>query len=417
MRSAVARTPLRVCWYNTLAPGTWYVRPMSRNVLQFWLALVLALYADSEAGAQNIIEPFLGVRHIQQTETLPRRLNINVVEIDLAAPGLTFLVTPGGPHPRPFGTNGLPMETIRQTPRQFANGVGAQIAINGSFYSSQSFGGVPWANNLALTASNGEKYSPWELPSSPNFDDALNITHNNDAAIVRMAASIPTGFETDPPVPVYNAISGSHRLVTNGVNVAPPPGGDSLTQIHPRTAVGVTADNRLLLMTVDGRQSGFSEGVNLVELANLMLSHGALDAINLDGGGSTQMVMNFYDDELAAQVVNSPSEAQRAVGASLAVFAARPGDFNADGNVDAADFVAWRNSGGAPSGYASWRANFGRATATQASLATIPEPMSWTLTASAILVLFTLQRAFGTATALKESSIFISDPAHRAPPP
>ena len=347
--------------------------------------LLTILCARSVPATEIVDEPFLGVRNIHQTETSPRRLNINVIEIDLTTPGLRFRVTPGGPHPRPNGSNGIPMETVRTTPRQFANDIGAQIAINGSFYSSQSIGGVLWANNLGLTASNGEKYSPWELPSSANFDDALNITRLNEAAIVRMAAAIPTGFETNPPVSVYNAITGSHRIVTNGVNVAPPPGSDNLTLVHPRTAVGVTADNKLLLMTVDGRQSGFSEGVNLVELANLMLSHGAHNAINLDGGGSTQMVMNYYGDAAQALLVNSPSEAERLVGASLAVFVPRSGDFNANGAVDAADYVIWRKTSGSQSGYNVWRANFVSASLGASSISPVPEPAHAIIIAIALL--------------------------------
>ena len=355
---------------------------------RFWIVLGIASMPGVANAAEIVTAPFLGVRHIHQTETSPRRLNIDVVEIDLSAPGLSFQMTPGGAHPRPLGSNGLPMETVRQTPRQFANAVGAQIAINGSFYSAQTIGGVLWANNLGLTASNGDAYSPWESPFSANFDDALNITQDNQAAVVRMAASIPTGFETDPPVPVYNAVTGSHRLVTDGANVAPPPGSDNLTLIHPRTAVGVTADNKLLLMTVDGRQPGVSEGVNLVELANLMLSRGARDAINLDGGGSTQMVMNYYGDAAAALVVNSPSESERLVGTSLAVFAAPSGDYNADGWVDAADYVAWRKFDGSPSGYDSWRANFGLPDGGLGSRS-VPEPSTSALAALAACVLLT----------------------------
>src|SRR5688572_24601597 len=93
------------------------------------LVLSLALSARCGEAAQVVFEPFLGVRHIHQTEMAPRLLNINVVEIDLSAPGLSFQLTPGGPHPRPIGSNGLPMETVRQTPRQLANSIGAQIAI------------------------------------------------------------------------------------------------------------------------------------------------------------------------------------------------------------------------------------------------------------------------------------------------
>jgi hypothetical protein len=359
---------------------------MKRLRLPLTVVLLMMLSARSARAAHVIDEPFLGVRHIHQTETSPRRLNINVVEIDLTTPGLRFRVTPGGPHPRPNGTNGIPMETVRKTPRQFANEIGAQIAVNGSFYSSQTIGGVIWANNLGLTASNGDKYSAWELPSSANFDDALNITRLNEAAIVRMAAAIPTGYETNPPVTVHNALTGSHRIVMNGANVAPPPGGDNLTLIHPRTAVGVTADNKLLLMTVDGRQSGFSEGVNLQELANLMLSHGAHNAINLDGGGSTQMVMNYYGDSAGALLVNSPSEAERLVGASLAVYVPRSGDFNADGFVDAADYVIWRKTGGSQSDYDNWRANFHAASGGAMSASPVPEPLN-ALTVTLVSVL------------------------------
>jgi Phosphodiester glycosidase len=360
-----------------------------RTRCSLWLALGLALFARFACGAQIVSDPFLGVRHIRQTETSPRPLQINVVEIDLSAPGLRFQVSPGGAHPRPLGTNGQPMETVRQTSRQFANAISAQIAINGSFYASQTIGGALWANNLGLTTSNGERYSPWELPSSPNFDDALNITQSNQAAIVKMPASIPTGFETNPPVTLYNTVTGSHRIVTAGANVAPPPGSDNLTLVHPRTAVGVTANNKLLLMTVDGRQPGFSEGVNLQELANLMLSHGAKDAINLDGGGSTQMVMNYYGDALAAQVLNTPSDgSERSVGTNLAVFALPNGDYNQDGRVEAADYVVWRKPIGSQFAYDAWRQRFGAVAGSNPGQgAAIPEPATCILAALAALAM------------------------------
>lgn len=69
----------------------------------------------------------------------------------------------------------------------------------------------------------------------------------------------------------------------------------------PRTAIGITADQKLLLVTVNGRKSGISIGVTLNELAELMLELGAVDAMNLDGGGSTVMVIRD-------QVLNLPSD-------------------------------------------------------------------------------------------------------------
>tara|TARA_Y100001968_G_scaffold92788_1_gene83417 strand:- start:3723 stop:5408 length:1686 start_codon:yes stop_codon:yes gene_type:complete len=77
-----------------------------------------------------------------------------------------------------------------------------------------------------------------------------------------------------------------------------------LTRRNPRTAIGETAAGDILLITVDGRQPGYSAGMSINEMRRLMAGLGAVNAINLDGGGSTTMVVN---DE----VVNSPSSANR----------------------------------------------------------------------------------------------------------
>jgi hypothetical protein len=58
---------------------------------------------------------------------------------------------------------------------------------------------------------------------------------------------------------------------------------------HPRCALGVS-DDELLAVCCDGRRSGVDAGLDLVELAELMRSFGARDAINLDGGGSATLV-------------------------------------------------------------------------------------------------------------------------------
>jgi exopolysaccharide biosynthesis protein len=61
---------------------------------------------------------------------------------------------------------------------------------------------------------------------------------------------------------------------------------------QPRTIAGIDANGRLILVTIDGRQPGVSEGATLSEEAALMRSLGAVDAMNLDGGGSTAMAVN-----------------------------------------------------------------------------------------------------------------------------
>lgn len=69
---------------------------------------------------------------------------------------------------------------------------------------------------------------------------------------------------------------------------------------NPRTAIGYTEDNNLVLVAVDGRE-GSSVGLTLVELAKLMKSFGCTNAINLDGGGSTVMYVK-------GQIVNHPHQ-------------------------------------------------------------------------------------------------------------
>ena len=89
---------------------------------------------------------------------------------------------------------------------------------------------------------------------------------------------------------------------------------------HPRTAVGVAAGGRrLLLVTVDGRQAPYSDGMTLRELAEFLRTIGAADAINLDGGGSTTMVVRRAEGSYAP--VNRPSdlEGERPVANALAV--------------------------------------------------------------------------------------------------
>ena len=62
----------------------------------------------------------------------------------------------------------------------------------------------------------------------------------------------------------------------------------------PRSGLGITADNRLVMVSVDGRQPELSVGVTLKELAEILKSYGAQDALNLDGGDSTRMVIRWF---------------------------------------------------------------------------------------------------------------------------
>lgn len=68
--------------------------------------------------------------------------------------------------------------------------------------------------------------------------------------------------------------------------------GKAINDRHPRTAIGYTRDGRLILLMVEGRNPGKAAGASLTQLANILLGLGCVEALNLDGGGSSCMLVN-----------------------------------------------------------------------------------------------------------------------------
>ena len=106
---------------------------------------------------------------------------------------------------------------------------------------------------------------------------------------------------------VWNTLSFGPAILTGGkvvdgienVEVDTNVGNHSIQGDQPRTAVGVIDANHLVFVVVDGRSTGYSKGVTLPELAQIMQGLGATTAYNLDGGGSSTMYFN-------GAVVNNP---------------------------------------------------------------------------------------------------------------
>lgn len=127
------------------------------------------------------------------------------------------------------------------------------------------------------------------------------------------------------PAKVKEQVGGSPRLVMNGRNyfqeAYAQEGGASPFTREPRTGAGFSADSsKLILITVDGRQGNLSVGMTLNELADFMVQVGVGHGINLDGGGSTTMVVRDV-------IMNSPSDGgERSVSNSLLVFSSAPTD-------------------------------------------------------------------------------------------
>ncbi len=116
-----------------------------------------------------------------------------------------------------------------------------------------------------------------------------------------------------------SVIGGGPQLIKNGrveiTNAAEKILPTFVSDGHPRTAIARLKSGQILLLTVDGRQPGESVGMSLVMLADLLLEFGAVEAINLDGGGSTTMVIRN-------KLVNKPSDAtgERPVSDAILVY-------------------------------------------------------------------------------------------------
>lgn len=143
------------------------------------------------------------------------------------------------------------------------------------------------------------------LSALPGTDEAIRLLSLRVGEQIRLTWSF--GWPG-----VFDAIGGGPALVTEG-RIAVQDCEGYLCRTHPRTGVGITADGQILLVVVDGRQPGYSTGMTMQEFARLFLDLGAVDAMNLDGGGSSTMVVN-------GEVVNRPSEGvERSVGSAIVV--------------------------------------------------------------------------------------------------
>jgi hypothetical protein len=144
------------------------------------------------------------------------------------------------------------------------------------------------------------------LSALPASDEALQILSLQAGSAVTLEWTL--GLTN-----VWDVMGGSPILVTNGARVVGTCTTSFCSSRNPRTGVGVTADGKILMVVVDGRQAGWSVGVSLPKFAAIFRNLGAVSALNLDGGGSSTMVVR-------GDVVNRPSSGhERSVSTALMV--------------------------------------------------------------------------------------------------
>ncbi|MCC5920145.1 MAG: phosphodiester glycosidase family protein [Cyclobacteriaceae bacterium] len=223
----------------------------------------------------------------------------------------------------------------------FVSEVGAIAAINGGYFSGGTSlssvitpGQQVEAQNVTAVSRSGQSFPVIRsmLAVDEDFTPSIEWVYHFGSAFdgIRVfdaplrydfqASSpllAPTANEGEPFPNLLMGLGGAPVLIKNGqINITYNEeimwgSGVGLDNEDPRTAFGYTADNQVILLTADGRQNQ-SAGISLPDLADFMFNELAcVEAINLDGGGSTQMATS-------EGYINSPSE-QRTVPTILAI--------------------------------------------------------------------------------------------------
>ena len=227
----------------------------------------------------------------------------------------------------------LPAQGLRTTSSQ-AEDLGALVAINAGFFARTGSvstvvdeGELTCCGPAAVTRKGGA-YPVTRAAIGFDAEGAIDCAwtwcfgdtlHAFDAPLANVPGSpaeTPTR-QQGRPWQVEELVGGGPMLVSEGALACTEVaecfqslGGSSR---HPRTAAGWTRDGALLLLVVDGR-SALSRGATLEETGRMLRAHGAHEALNLDGGGSTTLW-------IAGEVRNAPSDrsGERAVGSVLAL--------------------------------------------------------------------------------------------------
>lgn len=275
-----------------------------------------AIVQTTAITSSGFVRIFKGIEYASGSDDQPRLQRAFALKIDLKNPAIKMLASP---------SNGATAgETNLQTTPSFLDAQNLKAAINTNFFTATS----STADNRGILISNGSVVSNAE---SGTFSTQLNFTSNSVATLVSSAIN-PTG--------IHNAVGGAEIILNNGVNVGTNP------DVQPRTVIGLSQDNRYLIMVViDGRQPGWSEGVNHAEAAKWLIHFGAYNGAIFDGGGSSTLVRD--NGSGSPLVLNRPSDGTpRAVSANLGVVSLPLykhviGDYNNNWSVEKA---VYRNS-------------------------------------------------------------------------
>lgn len=208
------------------------------------------------------------------------------------------------------------------------NNWGIEIVVTGASKSTKS---ISFGDSITGTVASVTEYG--QAGNSAIPEDGFVLSVQDKATAEKIKASIEVGSPIQVDLNIDDKwkdaqfiLAAGPLLVKDGkVNISMPETSSFVKTRSDRTAIAVDATGKkVFLVTVDGRQSGYSNGASLTDLASYLISKGAKYAINLDGGGSTTMVVRQPGQE-APSLVNHPSEgSERRVSATLQVINSAP---------------------------------------------------------------------------------------------
>ena len=245
-----------------------------------------------------------GIAYRQIVTPGPNPRVTQVIKLDLSSGKLDLRLT------RANVSGGKEFQSLTTT--SFTRQSGAIIGVNAGF-----FGPVVDAENVAMDAAgfvvaDGVVASPALVPSQESAVVKAVVCFALTRVIIEDVQTCPSDYR--------EGLAAGPRLLREGVVAADP----ANTTRHPRTALGVSAQgDTVWLVVTDGRQAGYSEGATLGEMADLLKSLGAENAINLDGGGSSALVFN--DPNTGLRTLNRPIQGgvpgkERPVATHIGVF-------------------------------------------------------------------------------------------------
>jgi hypothetical protein len=260
---------------------------------------ILLLFVGYDSAETITTHPWPGVTFEREVRVDPAQ-RIFVITVDLGDPHIHLRVSRGGGDAKLT----LPWEVTLMPVSQMAARDGLAIAVNGNLFAGKDYQDIlgfkfyyfagNWARACGWAMSDGKLFS--EHPLDPDWPSL--VVDDAGRAYITHLKSVPENAR--------QIVSGIWQIVGDGRETALYPGDDAINPA-PHTAVALDREGKTLtIFVVDGRRSDYSAGMSWRQIAQELLARHAWDAILLDGGGSTTLVMRNSRGE--EELINRPSD-------------------------------------------------------------------------------------------------------------